>query len=286
LVLTNAIRGWRRGLTAASRLIATIAFILIVAPASLAETRALLISQEYGPGPRTENEWYLPNAHVDADRISDSLRKVGVKDIRRHRDISTEQLADIVAKFAASLSRSDTALVYYSGHAIQVGGLNYFIDRTTTSGVAIDSVLNTINAKTTTIFLLDACRNNPFAEVKEARLLDVVTREVKSISIADLEVGLPGLAQMSDVEGSGTLVFFSTNPGNRANDGEAGKGSPFANAVAAEIGRRQSFAEVVRKVTERVERETTGEDKLKQSPWPQGNIPDLYLAGKPRFPVP
>jgi uncharacterized caspase-like protein len=76
-------------------------------------------------------------------------------------------------------------------------------------------------AKTSVLFL-DACRNNPFSR-KLARSLGARSGEVQQ-GLAPLESGI------------GTLISFSTQPGNVALDGE-GRNSPFARALAKELSR-------------------------------------------------
>jgi hypothetical protein len=88
---------------------------------------------------------------------------------------------------------------------------------------------------------------------------------------------------MSNLRGKNTIVVFSTDPGNVAVDGSPGKGSPFANAVVRELGRRQSLDAAIRRITAEVDRETD----RRQSPWRQGDLSfPLFLGGQPRFPVP
>jgi uncharacterized caspase-like protein len=106
---------------------------------------------------------------------------------------------------------------------------------------------------------------------------------VETVSLDQLARVQGGLSQMSNLRGKNTIVVFSTDPGNVALDGAPGKGSPFANAVVRELGRRQSLDAAIRRITEDVARQTTG----KQSPWRQGDLTfPLFLGGQPRFPVP
>lgn len=88
---------------------------------------------------------------------------------------------------------------------------------------------------------------------------------------------------MSNLRGKNTIVVFSTDPGNVALDGPPGRGSPFANAVVRELGKRQSLDNAIRRITEDVDKASSG----KQAPWRQGDLSfPLFLGGQPRFPVP
>jgi len=53
---------------------------------------------------------------------------------------------------------------------------------------------------------------------------------------------------MGNLRGKNIIVLFSTDPGNVALDGEPGLGSPFANAVVSEFGKRQSLDAAVRQI--------------------------------------
>jgi uncharacterized caspase-like protein len=72
----------------------------------------------------------------------------------------------------------------------------------------------------TNILFLDACRDNPLAR-----------NLARSMGTRSSEVGR-GLAAVES--GVGTLISFSTQPGNVALDG-TGRNSPFAGALAKEI---------------------------------------------------
>src|SRR5262249_41630601 len=72
-------------------------------------------------------------------------------------------------------------------------------------------------AANTNIIFLDACRNNPLA-----RNLS------RAMGTRSADIGR-GLAQVES--GTGTLISFSTQPGNVASDG-AGRNSPFTGALA------------------------------------------------------
>ena len=72
----------------------------------------------------------------------------------------------------------------------------------------------------TNILFLDACRDNPLAR-----------NLARSMGTRSLEIGR-GLARTES--GVGTLISFSTQPGNVALDG-LGRNSPFAEALVTRI---------------------------------------------------
>ena len=155
----------------------------------------------------------------------------------------------------------------------------------------MDSLLSRLagNARGTVV-VIDACRNNPLERGSGSgellvRGLDFsFDEQPDSVSMDELLVAGEGLAQVSNLTGLSTVVFFSTEPGNVAEDGNVSrKGSPFALAFAEELRRRQSLDEVFRRTAIRVNKSTDG----RQSPWRQGDLPfDVYLAGMKSLPIP
>ena len=115
--------------------------------------------------------------------------------------------------------------------------------------VSSDEVLSTIMAKAGgTVFLIDACRDNPFRnQASEKRQLRIRSRTMETLSLAELAKAQSGLSQMGNLRGKNTIVVFSTDPGNVAQDGNPGEGSPFANAVVRELGKRQSLDAAIRR---------------------------------------
>lgn len=91
-------------------------------------------------------------------------------------------------------------------------------------------------------------------------------------------------------EGSGEInllsavAFFSTEPGNVAEDGDQpGKGRSFAIELAKQIDRRQSLDEVFLKTAIAVNKRT----EERQSPWRQGDLAfDVFVSGMRALPIP
>ena len=135
-----------------------------------------------------------------------------------------------VRRFSEKLPDADVALLFYAGHGLQVAGKNYLVPvdaQIETQAdldfgtIDLDLVLRGMEADTrTNIIFLDACRDNPLAANLTRRL------GTRSGAVSR------GLAQ---VESSvGTLIAFSTQPGNVALDGE-GRNSPFTSALLKTI---------------------------------------------------
>ncbi len=172
----------------------------------------------------------LANPTNDAKDISTKLTALGFE-VVDGIDLSYVDLRLTVRKFIATLEGSEVALFYYAGHGMQVGGQNYMLpvdaqlrseDDLEFEAITIASVLEAMERKSeTNLVFLDACRDNPLAKT--------MSRSMGSRSAA---VGR-GLARQRG--GLGTLISFSTQPGNVALDGE-GRNSPYAEALLKHLG--------------------------------------------------
>lgn len=171
----------------------------------------------------------LPNPKNDASDLSALLKRLEF-DVIEGYDLDKPAMDRAIRDFAERLSRSELALFFYAGHGLQVGGQNYLapIDAKLGSGAALDFetvrldlVQRTMERESSTnIIILDACRDNPLAR-----------NLARSLGTRSAAIG-KGLAVMES--GEGTLISFSTQPGNVALDG-AGRNSPFARALLKHI---------------------------------------------------
>lgn len=253
-------------------------------PASAA-VRALVLSADYVTA--TDPGMRLSNPIVDGREITRSLRKAGVEDVRLAEEAVAERWQSEFQAFANRLGPDDIALVYYAGHGFQIGGRNYLVTADGDTLIALDEVMKKLTARAKgTIMIVDACRENPLAAANsplEVRSVDAASRSIQTIRMTDIERKSKGLAQLGDLRGLSAIVLFSTEPGNVALDGEAGRGSPFAKFAAKELSRRQSLDSAFRRIAVAVNKATGGQ----QSPWRQGDLPfDVFLAGMAEFPVP
>jgi len=130
-----------------------------------------------------------------------------------------------VRDFAAALQGATVGVLFYAGHGLQVGGQNYLVPVDTKAETAaaldfqmvrLDLLQRTMEREAqTNIVFLDACRDNPLAR-----------NLARTMGTRSTEVGR-GLAAAES--GVGTLISFSTQPGNVALDG-TGRNSPYAAA--------------------------------------------------------
>ncbi|MEM7700460.1 MAG: caspase family protein [Pseudomonadota bacterium] len=114
--------------------------------------------------------------------------------------------------------------------------------------------------------------------------IDRTTRSIGHASLNDLSNSKGGLEQLANLRGLSAVAFFSTEPGNVAEEGDTpGKGSPFAIEFAKQIERRQSLDEVYRKTAIAVSNRTD----QRQSPWRQGDLAfNVFVSGMRALPIP
>ena len=98
--------------------------------------------------------------------------KAGFDVVDVQRNVGVVEFKRAVREFLNSAANADIAVVYYSGHGIEVGGTNYLVpvDAKLASDYDIDDeaialdrvILATQSAKKLSLIILDACRDNPF----------------------------------------------------------------------------------------------------------------------------
>jgi hypothetical protein len=172
----------------------------------------------------------LSNPKNDATDMAAALRKLGFR-VSEGIDLDKDAFDRVLRDFASSLSGANTGVFFYAGHGLQVAGHNYLVpvdaelstaDALDWEMIRLDLVQRVMEQKTqTNVLFLDACRNNPLAR-NLARALGTRSAEIGR-GLAATEAGV------------GTLISFSTQPGNVALDG-SGRNSPFTASLAKRIG--------------------------------------------------
>jgi tetratricopeptide (TPR) repeat protein len=229
------------------------------APAAVDRRVALVIGNS-----AYKNVPLLPNPVRDATSVADALRRTGFQTVTLLIDSPKEKLVDALRNFAQLADSADWALVYYAGHGIEMGGSNYLIPidaRLATDrdvgfeAVPMDQVLSAVDgAKKLRLVLLDACRDNPFAN-QMRRTLNTASRSIGR-----------GLASIEPE--SGTLVVYAAKHGETALDGD-GANSPFATAFIKNI--RTPGLEV-RRMFDYVRDDVMDLTQRKQQPFSYGSI--------------
>jgi hypothetical protein len=210
----------------------------------------------------------LANSANDASDIANALSAIGWK-VTKLINGDRKQMNRTIAEFrdAMSAAKNPTALLYYAGHGIQIGGQNYLIpvketfettDDVVNDAISLSSIQSAFDdAKVSTnIIILDACRDNPFVK-KNTRSLGG-TR------------GLSVVQKSSVVEGS--AVLFATAPGDTAADG-TGRNGVFTQALLKYINTDISLQVLAARVTGEVKRLTGG----KQTPYSSLSLSDEFF---------
>lgn len=215
----------------------------------------------------------LPNPKRDAQAVASGLRNVGFKIVMVENDATRDRLIAALRAFEDEAEKADWAVIYYAGHGIEMGGVNYLVpvdarlksDRDVQDeAVPLDRALSAAGgAKKLRLVVLDACRDNPF--VAQMR------RTVASRSIGR------GLASI-EPEG-GTLVAYAAKHGQTALDGD-GANSPFVSAFIKYLTTPNlEITKLFRLVRDDVMDATAG----RQEPFTYGSLPgreDFFFVQK------
>jgi uncharacterized caspase-like protein len=228
------------------------------AHAAFAESRvALVIGQSaYRAVPA------LPNAANDGKRMTELLGNAGF-DVTAAPDLAQNDMRQTISDFAAKVAASgpDTvALVFYAGHGLQIDGENYLVPVDVDpkreadiplQAVRLNDLMNTLGGLPTRmrIFMLDACRNNPFPALHQ------ITGH--GLAIVDTKAGA-----------SGSFISFSTSPGAEAEDGN-GVDSPYTTALLS-VAKEPNLPieEAFKRVRVAVNQATDG----RQIPWESSSL--------------
>lgn len=197
----------------------------------------------------------LTNPENDARLIGSTLRQLGFE-VDLHLNLNAREFKRVLRDFGRRMDDDESASVFfYAGHGMQIDRRNYLLpvdlnlrDEGEIRDEAIDlqdALLNRIDRvrPRARIFIIDACRDNPFGER---------TRSVRTAS---------GLAEMA---APGALIAFSAAPGRTAEDGPPGTNSIYSRHLAQEMrAEGVEVEEMLKNVRVKVLRET----RERQIPW-------------------
>jgi uncharacterized protein (TIGR02145 family) len=157
----------------------------------------------------------LKNSLNDARDMSATLKKKGFTVVELYDPSTKRVMQDAILKYFKLLQAQphSVGLVFYSGHGMQVKGVNYLIPTQANPQIeadlgdqcvnmdyvmrAIEEAGNGLN-----IFIVDACRNNPFRSFSRS--------------------GEKGLSMVDTPKGS--YIVYATKPGSVASDGTGRNG--------------------------------------------------------------
>ena len=240
----------------------TLIMLFFVTSALAAEKRVALI---------VANSAYknaaLQNPTIDAVIVASSLKKIGfLVTIINNADLGGFDSA--VNGFVDEAKGADIALFYFAGHGFAVNEgvrpvsvlMSTSADVTAGServlragGIPLADIVESLagQAKATLIFV-DACRNDPR-----------ISRAIGG--------GGRGFGPLDPVRHGSLFIGLSTRIGDTAEDGEAGKGSPFARAFAANVQTKGTrIDDAFREIRDAVKIETVGKQ-----------VPDVFQDDLP-----
>lgn len=248
-------------------LILLLLFPLAIPDKCLADARVALVigNGAYRNVPR------LTNPANDATDVAAALKAVGFETIVA-TDLDRAGMDEIAIRFARVAQNADIALLYYSGHALQFAGVNYLAPTDTQMKdvadlrrlVRLDDMVADLQqAKNLRILVLDACRDNPFANELRRSL-----GSSRAVSVQR------GLAKLDNAQGM--IVAYATQSGQTAEDGD-GRNSPYTKAFLENIKAPEEIGTIFRRVSSDVY-ETTKHGQLPELSL--SIIGEFYLHGK------
>jgi uncharacterized caspase-like protein len=218
----------------------------------------------------------LPNTANDAKQMTALLSQAGFS-VTTASDLSQIEMRQAIAEFAAKVAQDGPqtiAAVFYAGHGLQIDGENFLvpvdIDPQRESDIPLEAVrlndlMNTLGALPTAmrIYMLDACRNNPFPSIAGTA--------GKGLAMVDTRAG-----------SQGSFISFSTSPGAEAEDG-SGADSPYTTALLQVAHDAVPIEEAFKRVRVAVARDTDG----RQIPWESSSLTaDFHFFGDSGQPAP
>lgn len=199
-----------------------LALLLVRADPALADRRVALVigNSAY------QNVPTLADPQRDAHAVAATLQKAGFDVVNAQYDVGNLQFKRAVAQFEDEARRSDIALIYYSGYALDIAGVNYLIpvdakqlSEATAGGEAVtlgEFAKAVEPAKRLRLVILDASRSSPFARIATPQ---------RSGAAPEYAQGLGEPAPKP-----GTLIAYAAIAGSLAKDGD-GEHSIFTAAV-------------------------------------------------------
>ncbi len=241
--------------------ILSICALFLVSSPALAQKRVALVignsAYQYSPS--------LGNPANDARLIAKVLQESGFE-VNLQTDLGFKKMKRALRNFTRkikAMGKETIGLVYFAGHGTQVNGRNFLLPVDANIENEGDVSIETIDAQgllsglnhagnQLNIIILDACRNNPFKRGSRA--------SVRGFSRMDAPTG--------------SLIAYSTQPGNVALDGE-GVNSPYALALSKAMREPGIMIESVFKKARQVVRNKTAS---KQIPWEESSLfGDFYF---------
>ncbi len=218
----------------------------------------------------------LANPANDATDVAAVLKRSGF-DVALGINLDQAAMQEATIRFAREARDADVALFYYSGHALQFAGVNYLVpvDSIVHDDVDLkrmaraDEILADLQqARNLRIMVLDACRDNPFADE-----LRRTSGQGRAINVGR------GLAKMESPEG--TIISYATQAGRTADDGD-GRNSPYTTSFLQHVQDKDNVSTVFQTISAGVYERTKGAQVPELS---LSFFGEVYLNGKAEKPA-
>lgn len=204
----------------------------------------------------------LQNPVNDANAISESLKALGFE-VLNYTNLNQKGMKQAIDLFGEKLKGFEVGLFYYSGHGIQLNGYNYLIPIDANLGSETEAEYDCVDAgrvlskmetsaTKTNLIILDACRNNPFEKSW--------SRSYKKTGLAFMDAP------------TGSLIAYSTSPGNTASDGNGKNGLYTSFLLNAMINPDLNVLQVFQEVRKNV-RESSNNNQV---PWESTSLEDDF----------
>ena len=169
----------------------------------------------------------LKNPVNDSKLMSETFIELEFDSVIVANNLSYDAMREVFRDYRSSLKKFDVGFIYYSGHGMQDAyketylipidfPANSTIDDVTDYGYSIQDILKSLNRyeNKLNVFVLDACRDNPYEKGWKGR---------------SLKGG--GLSE-PQVPPTGSLVAYSTSPGDVASDNSDSDNSLYTKALS------------------------------------------------------
>ncbi len=228
-----------------------------------------------------QNVPQLPNPSRDAASIAQMLRGAGFDVVDIAQNAGNLDFKRAIRRFDELARDPDVAVVFYAGHGIEIGGVNYMIpvDAKLASdldaqdeAITLDRIVEAVDsAKQLRLVILDACRDNPFVSTMKRQ---------RTASLRGMSGGLGKVEPTS----SGTLIAYAAKAGSTADDG-FGEHSPFTVALLKHL--TQPGLDI-RLALGRVRDEVMKITNQRQEPYVYGSLggATVALVSTPETPAP
>ncbi|CAA6801465.1 MAG: MORN repeat protein [uncultured Sulfurovum sp.] len=210
----------------------------------------------------------LDNPLNDVDGIYKTLSEIGFKssNITVLKNKSQNEMKKALFEFEQKASKAEIALIYFSGHGMQVNNTNYMFPANTTATkpihleglVNLNFFIQSASSAKYGIVLVDACRNNPLVKYFQNGKHKGSTAK-------------KGLGQVTPIAGQ-VVIGFATSAGDTADDG-SGNMSPYARALSVRLKEKDDIRNILGKVGNDVS------GKYEQNPIYRANLASsVYLS--------